>query len=164
MSRRSPDEHCRVAKTLKTNVTCGSSSLGAAIVFMKRLYTIVLISLLTTSSIAGTLASSFKEAVALAATEDKDRATRIYAAIDLKDYYQQKYMPVFTSCLKSTEHPDTSTFSFVVAIGPNGRVLRLYSDHETNMLACVRPTLLKDEFPHPPFAPYYMHMTMNFSN
>ena len=131
--------------------------------FMKKLYTIALISLLATSSIAGTLASSFKEAVALADTEDKDRATRIYAEIDLKDYYQQKYMPVFQSCLKSTEHPDASTFSFVVAIGANGRVLRLYADHETNMLACVRPTLLKDEFPHPPFAPYYMHITMNFS-
>jgi hypothetical protein len=152
-----------VHRDTETNVTCGSSSLGAAIVFMKKLYTIGLICLLTTSSIAGTLASSFKAAVALAATEDKDRATRIYAEIDLRDYYQQKYMPVFQSCLKSTEHPDTSTFSFVVAIGTNGRVLRLYTDHETNVLACVRPTLLKDEFPRPPFAPYYMHMTMNFS-
>ena len=42
-------------------------------------------------------------------------------------------------------------------------VLRLYVDHETNMFACVKPTLEKDEFPHPPFAPYYMHVTMNFS-
>lgn len=119
---------------------------------------------LTTSSMAGDLAGSFKEAVALAKTEDKDRATRIYSEVDLRDYYQQKYMPIFQSCLKSTEHPDPSTFSFVVAIGTDGRVLRLYTDHETNMLACVRPTLLKDEFPHPPFAPYYMHVTMNFSS
>jgi hypothetical protein len=130
---------------------------------MKKPCSIALIFLLTTSSMAGDLASSFKEAVARADSEDKDRATRIYAEIDLKDYYQRKYMPVFQSCLKSTEHPDTSTFSFVVAIGTDGRVLRLYRDHETNVLACVRPTLLKDEFPHPPFAPYYMHMTMNFS-
>jgi hypothetical protein len=139
------------------------SLIGGAIEFMKKLYSIALIFFLTTSSMAGDLASSFKGAVALAATEDKDRATRIYAEVDLKDYYQHKYMPVFQSCLKSTEHPDTSTFSFVVAIGTDGRVLRLYTDHETNVLACVRPTLLKDEFPHPPFAPYYMHMTMNFS-
>jgi hypothetical protein len=137
--------------------------IGSAIQFMKKLYSIASIFLLTISSMAGDLASSFKEAVALAATEDKDRTTRIYAEIDLKDYYQHKYMPVFQSCLKSTEHPDTSTFSFVVAIGTDGHVLRLYTDHETNVLACVRPTLLKDEFPHPPFAPYYMHMTMNFS-
>ena len=119
--------------------------------------------LLTTSSMAGDLANSFKEAVALAKTEDKDRATRIYSEIDLKDYYQRKYFPVFQSCLKSIEHPDPSTFSFVVAIGTDGRVLRLYTDHETNVLACVRPTLLKGEFPHPPLARYYMHITMNFS-
>lgn len=112
---------------------------------------------------AGDLARSFKEAVALAEAQPEDRATRIYAKVDLNDYYQQKYMPVFQSCLKSTENPDTSTFSFVVAIGKDGRALRLYTDRETNMLACVRPTLLKDEFPHPPFAPYYMYMTMNFS-
>ena len=132
---------------------------------MKKLYTMALMFLLTTSSMAGDLAGSFKEAVALAKTiEDRDRATRIYSEVDLRDYYQQKYMPIFQSCLKSTEHPDPSTFSFVVAIGTDGRVLRLYTDHETNMLACVRPTLLKDEFPHPPFAPYYMHVTMNFSS
>jgi hypothetical protein len=137
--------------------------IAGAIQFMKKLYSIALILLLTTSGMAGDLAGSFKEAVALAKTEDKDRATRIYAEIDLKDYYQQKYFPVFQSCLKSIEHPDPSTFEFVVAIGTNGRVLRLYTDHETNVLACVRPTLLKDEFPHPPIAPYYQHVTMNFS-
>jgi|SRR5580704_289241 hypothetical protein len=131
---------------------------------MKTLYSILLISLLTTSGTAGDLAGSFKEAAAQADAQDvTDRAIRIYAEIDLRDYYQQKYNPVFQSCLKSTEHPDTSTFSFVVAIGTNGRVLRLYADHETNMLACIRPTLIKDEFPHPPFSPYYMHTTMSFS-
>jgi hypothetical protein len=130
---------------------------------MRTIFSILFVSLLTASSMAGDLPKSFKEAVALADTEDKDRATRIYAKVDLTDYYQQKYMPVFQSCLKSTENPDTSTFSYVVAIGKDGRVLRLYADHETNMFVCVRPTLLKDEFPHPPVAPYYMHMTMNFS-
>ena len=131
---------------------------------MRKIFSVLFVSLLTTSGMAGDIARSFKEAVALADVEDKDRATRIYAKIDLTDYYQRKYFPVFQSCLKSTEHPDTSTLSFVVAIGKDGRVLRLYTDHETNMLACVRPTLLKDEFPHPPTAPYYAHMTMNFSN
>jgi hypothetical protein len=135
----------------------------SAIQFMKKLYTIAFMFLLTICSMASDLAGSFKEAVELAATEDKDRATRIYAEIDLRDYYKQKYFPVFQSCLKSTEHADTSPFSFVVAIGADGRVLRLYTDHETSIFACVRPALQKDEFPHPPFAPYYMHVTMNFS-
>lgn len=130
---------------------------------MRKIFSLLFVSLLATASVAGDLAKSFKEAVALADTEDKDRATRIYAKVDLTDYYQRKYMPVFQSCLKSTENPDTSTFSFVVAIGKDGHVLRFYTDHETNILACVRPTLLKDEFPQPPTPPYYMHMTMNFS-
>lgn len=121
------------------------------------------ISVLTTSGMAGDLAGSFKEAVALAKAEDKDRATRIYSEIDLKDYYQEKYMPIFQSCLKSTEHPDTSPFAFVVAIGADGHVLRIYTDHETNILTCVRRTLEKDEFPHPPVSPYYQHISMSFA-
>src|SRR5689334_9310693 len=129
---------------------------------MKTFY-IIFISLLTTSSFAANLPSSFKDAVALADKQekDRDRATRIYDAIDLNDYYQKKYLPLFQSCLKSID--DTSSLSFVAAIGADGHVLRLYTDHESRTFACVRPTLQKDEFPHPPFAPYYMHMTMNFS-
>jgi len=41
--------------------------------------------------------------------------------------------------------------------------MRLYTDHETNIFACVRQTLQKDEFPNPPFSPYYMHVSMSFS-
>jgi hypothetical protein len=130
---------------------------------MKKLHAIGLIFLLTTFSVAGDLASSFKEAAALGDAQDKNRATRIYAQIDLMSYYQEKYSPVFQSCLKSIERPDTAPFSFVVAIGADGRVLRLYTDHETSIFACVRPTLQKDEFPHPPASPYYMHVSMNFS-
>ena len=130
---------------------------------MRAVYIIVLISLLTTLSIASNLPSSFKEALALADKQDKDRdrATRIYDAVDLKDYYEKKYMPLFQSCFKSTG--ETSSFSFILAIGSDGRVLRLYNDHESKNFSCVRPTLQKDEFPHPPFAPYYMHVEMNFS-
>jgi hypothetical protein len=131
---------------------------------MKKLYTVLFTALITASATAGDLASSFKQAAELAEAQDKDRATRIYDQIDLMHYYQEKYLPIFQSCLKSTEHPDMSTFSFVAAIGKDGRVLRLYTDHETNIFTCVRPTLQKDEFPHPPFAPYYMHVKMTFSN
>ena len=130
---------------------------------MKKLYAIFLISLLTTAVRADDLATSFKQAVALAAAQDKKRAARAYGLLDLKPYYEQKYSPVFLSCLKSTDHPDTSPFSFAVAIGKDGRVLRLYIDHETNIFACVRQTLQQDEFPHPPHSPYYMHVSMSFS-
>ncbi len=129
---------------------------------MKNLCTIVFISLLATFSRADELASSFKQAAALGDAQEKERATQAYIHLDLMPYYQKKYSLVFPSCLKSTDHPDTSPFSFVAAIGKDGRVLRLYVDHETNIFACVRQTLQQDEFPHPPVSPHYMHVSMSF--
>jgi|SRR5271157_566382 len=130
---------------------------------MKRLYAIIFIALLTISSRADELASSFKQATALADAQEKERTAQAYIHLDLKPYYEKKYGPVFQSCLASTDHPDTAPFSFVVAIGKDGRVLRLYIDHETNIFACVRQTLQQDEFPHPPVAPHYFHVSMSFS-
>lgn len=129
---------------------------------MMKLYAIVLISLLATAGKADDLATSFKQAAALADAQEKERATQAYIHLDLMPYYQKKYSPIFQSCLKSTDHPDTSSFSFVVAIGKDDHVLRLYIDHETNVYACVQQTLQKDEFPHPPLSPYYMHVSMSF--
>lgn len=131
---------------------------------VNRLFVVIFVALLTTTAKEGDLATSYKQAAELAATLNKERDTQAYIHLDLTPYYQKKYWPVFQSCLKSTDHPDTSSFSFVVAIGKDGRVLRLYVDHETNIYECVRETLKKDEFPHPPLSPYYMHITMSFSN
>jgi hypothetical protein len=129
---------------------------------MRKLYAIVLIALLTTVGRADDLASTFKQAAALGDAQEKERATQAYIHLDLMPYYEKKYSPVFLSCLKSTDHPDTSPFSFVAAIGKDGHVLRLYVDHETNVYACVRQTLQKEESPHPPLSPYYMHISMSF--
>ena len=131
---------------------------------MRKLCALVFIALLTISSRAGELASSFKEACALAEAQQQERSEQAYIHLDLKPYYEKKYSPVYQSCLRSTEHPDTSPFSFVAAIGKDGRVLRLYIDHETNIFACVRQTLQQDEFPHPPRSPYYLHVSMSFGN
>jgi hypothetical protein len=131
---------------------------------MKRFCALVLISLLTTAVRAGELAGSFKQAADLAEAQDKIDAAIIYQHRELTPYYQKKYAPVFQACLKSTENRDTSSFSFVAAIGKDGHVLRFYVDHETNIYACVRETLQKDEFPHPPFSPYYMRISMSFQN
>jgi hypothetical protein len=130
---------------------------------MKKLYAIVLISLLTIACRADDLATSFKQAVALADAQEKERAAQAYIHLDLKPYYEKKYSPVFLSCLKSTDDPDTSPFSFVATIGKDGHVLRLYIDHETNIFACVQQTLQQEEFPHPPVAPHYFHVSMSFS-
>src|SRR5690242_6987422 len=116
---------------------------------MTRLYTIIFISLLTTSGCAGGLANSFKQAAALEDAQEKEPAAQAYK-LEVGTYYQQKYSPIVLSCLKSTDRVDTSPFSFVAAIGKDGHVLRLYIDHETNIYACMRRTLQKEEFPHPP--------------
>ena len=129
---------------------------------MKKLFAIALIFLLTTAVRADDLATSFKQAAALGEAQQKERSLQAYIHLDLTPYYKKKYSPVFQSCLKSTDHPDTSTFSFIAAIGKDGHVLRLYVDQETNIYTCVRQTLEKDEFPHPPTSPYYMHVSMSF--
>jgi len=129
---------------------------------MRKMCSLLFILLLTTPGKAGDLASSFKQAAALADAENRT-ATEVYTKHDLLPYYKQKYFPVFQSCLAPTQHPDTTPFSFVAALGADGRVMRLYIDHETNVFACVRQTLQNDEFPHPPVSPYYWHVSMNFS-
>lgn len=128
---------------------------------MKKLYAIVLVCLLASTGRADDLATSFEQAAALGDAQEKRPAAQAFKP-ELMTYYQQRYSPVFQSCLKSTQDRDTSSFSFVAAIGKHGRVLRLYVDHETNIYACVRETLQKDKFPHPPFSPYYMHVSMSF--
>ena len=127
-----------------------------------KLYAIVLISLLATAGKADDLATSFKQAAALGDAQEKERAIQAYIHLDLMPYYEKKYSPVFQSCLASTDHPDTSPFSFVAAIGKDGHILRLYVDRETNIYACVRQTLQKDEFPRPPTSPHYLHVSMSF--
>jgi len=131
---------------------------------MKKLYALVFISLLAISSRASELAGSFKEACVLAGAQQQERSEQAYIHLDLAPYYKKKYSPVYQSCLRSTEHSDTSSFSFVAAIGKDGRVLRLYVDHETNIFACVRHTLEQDKFPAPPVAPHYFYVSMSFGN
>lgn len=130
---------------------------------MTKLYMMVFISLLTFLAEQSSLASSFKQAASLADAQNKEPASQVYIQYNLKPYYEKKYSPVFQSCLVSTEYADTSPFSFVVAIGKDGRVSRLYVDHETNIYACLRHTLEQDKFPAPPVSPYYMHISMSFS-
>lgn len=136
---------------------------------MKQLYTVLFISLLTISvkasglGGAGELATSFKQAAALADAENDVEAAVVYEHRELRPYWIKKYGPVFQSCLATTDHPDKSPFSFVMAIGKDGRVLRLYIDHETNIFTCVRRTLERDEFPHPPLSPDYERFSMSFT-
>jgi hypothetical protein len=130
---------------------------------MKKLHIMVFIALLVTSCRSTSLAGSFKQAAALGDAQEKEPAVQAFLQRDLEPYYQKKYSSIFQSCLASTDHPDTSSFSFVAAIGKDGRVLRVYIDRETTMFDCARQTLQQDEFPRPPLSPYYFHVSMTFS-
>jgi hypothetical protein len=125
---------------------------------------ISIVCLLTISSLASDLATSYQQAAALGDAQESAAATRDYFRDTLLPYYAQGYAPVLQSCFANVTQPDNGPFSFVVAIGPDGRVIRIYNDRETNIFACLRESLRKDVFPRPPVSPYYLHIDMEFSD
>lgn len=105
---------------------------------------------------------TFSEAARLGDEQEQAAGTRTYFQGTLLPYFGRKYAPVLKSCFESVSKPDSSRLSFVVAIGRDGRMLRLYRDGETNIFQCMRATLEQDTFPAPPVAPYYLHIDMSF--
>lgn len=132
--------------------------------FMKNLGMITVLFLAATSALANDLAGSFQEAAALADAQEKAEATRDYFGKILLPYYARKYAPVLQSCFATVAHPDNSSFSFVAALGADGRVVRLYDNRETNISRCLRDVVKNDSFPAPPLSPYYLHIDMKFSD
>jgi hypothetical protein len=122
-----------------------------------------LISSLAFPAFPEALVDSFQEAAARGDAQERAAATKDYFAKTLMPYFGQKYTPVLQSCFSSVPKPDNSRFSFVAALGTEGRVMRLYRDRETNIFQCLRDTLEKDSFPAPPAVPYYLHIEMNFT-
>jgi len=131
---------------------------------MSTVKAIGIICLLTISSTAGDLVTSFKEAAALGDAQESAVATRNYFRDTLLPYYGQKYGPVLQSCIAKFPQPDNAPFSFAAAIGADGRIMRLYNDHETKIFVCLGESLKKDVFPKPPVSPYYLHIDMKFTN
>lgn len=123
-----------------------------------------LVCLLTPPANAGELAASYKEAAAIADAQQQDSSTAGYFSNVLMPYFGQKYAGVLKSCFASVPNPDSSPFSFVVAIGSDGRTLKIFHDGETNILACIRQTIEKDVFPAPPATPFYLHIDMKFTD
>jgi hypothetical protein len=131
---------------------------------MRTIGIISIIWLVTIPAVAGELANSFEEAAARGDAQEKAVATKGYFADTLLPYYGKKYGPVLQTCFATVPQPDNGPFSFVAAIGADGRIMRLYNDHETNIFACLREALKKDVFPMPPVSPHYLHIDMKFTD
>ena len=109
------------------------------------------------------LPASLSEAKKLGDHQEKADVTRDYHRTALMPYFGAKYAGIFTSCFDTISNPDDRAFSFVVAFNSDGRVLRVYSDLETNMFQCMNESLIKDHFPKPPVAPYFLSIEMKFT-
>jgi hypothetical protein len=109
------------------------------------------------------LAASYVEAQELGRRDESDDATRDYHRDVLLPQFSQRYRVYFRECSSSVTQPETTPFSFVAAIGADGRVLRVWSDRSTNVYQCVRGRLLFDRFPPPPRAPFYLYIHMRFT-
>lgn len=109
------------------------------------------------------LASSYVEAQELGRRDESDEATRDYHRNVLLPPFSQRYREHFRECSSSVPQPETTPFSFVAAIGADGKIIRVWSDRSTNVYQCVRGRLLFDQFPPPPHAPFYLYIHMRFT-
>jgi hypothetical protein len=131
---------------------------------IKRIGFIVIIWLLTIPALASELANSFAEAAARGDAQEKAVATKAYFTDRLLPYYGQKYGSVLQSCFATVTQPNNEPFAFVAALAADGKIVRLYNDHETNIYVCMREALIKDVFPAPPESPFYLHIKMKFDD
>lgn len=132
--------------------------------FSKALLFCTLMFQLTAAAMAAELVNSFEEAAARGDALEKAPATRDYFSKTLMPYFGKKYAPVLQSCFATVPNPDNNAFSLVAAIGADGRTVRVYKDHETNISRCMNDSLSQEIFPAPPVSPYYLHIAMKFSD
>lgn len=125
-----------------------------------RLFGILLV---TIPSFAVDLATTFPQAVDLAEGQQKLPTLKEYSSRTLMPFWQQEMGPIFQTCFKSVRDPDSTAFAFVAAVGLDGKVLRIYADHETNIYQCMLVTLKTERFPAPPESPFYLHINMQFA-
>jgi len=109
------------------------------------------------------LASSYVQAQEFGRRDESDEATREYHRNVLLPEFSQRYRAHFRECTSTVPQPEATPFSFVAAIGGDGRVLRVWSDKSTNVYQCVRGRLLFDRFTPPPRAPFYLYIHMRFT-
>jgi len=128
------------------------------------LFAALLASNVTSAQGPSDLAANYVEAQEFGRRDESDEATRGYHRDVLLPEFSQRYRTHFRECTSSVPQPESTPFSFVAAIGADGRVLRLWSDRSTNVYQCVRGRLLFDRFSPPPRAPFYLYIHMRFTN
>jgi len=110
------------------------------------------------------LVESYFEARAQGRLDELDETTKGYHRDVLLPDFQQRYGRHFQECKQQLSAPEPTPFSFVVAIGVDGQVLRLWSDRSTSVYQCVRGKLLFDRFSPPPRTPFYLFVQMRFTD
>jgi hypothetical protein len=114
-------------------------------------------------AVAEPLASSYLEAQEFGRRDEADPKTLEYHRNLLLPQFSQRYRALLRECQASLPQPDPSPFSFVAAIGEDGRVLKLWSDRSPPVYSCVRGRLLFERFAPPPRAPFYLYIHMRFA-
>lgn len=119
---------------------------------------------LTPSAANDPVANSYVEAQELGRRDEKDPSTVEYHSKVLLPQFGARYRAHLRECQSALPQPDQTPFSFVAALGADGRVLKLWSDRSPPVYSCVRGRLLFDQFPAPPRAPFYLYIHMRFAN
>jgi hypothetical protein len=117
----------------------------------------------STPASAEPLANSYVEAQEFGRRDEADPQTAEYHRSVLLPQFSQRYRALLRDCQASLPQPDQSPFSFVAAIGEDGRVLKLWSDRSPPVYSCVRGRLLFERFAPPPRVPFYLYIHMRFA-
>ena len=111
----------------------------------------------------GDLASSYAEAQERGRRDESDPQTTDYHRDVLLPEFSTRYRSLLAACQASLPQPDQTPFSFVAAIGPQGEVLRIWSDRSPPVYSCLRGRMLFERFTPPPRAPFYLYIHMRFT-
>jgi hypothetical protein len=109
------------------------------------------------------LAASYVEAQQLGRRDESDPLTVDYHRNVLLPEFSARYKALLGACQSALPHPDQTPFSFVVAVGAEGEVVRLWSDRSPPVYACIRGRLLFERFTPPPRVPFYLYIHMRFT-
>jgi hypothetical protein len=109
------------------------------------------------------LAASYVDAQQLGRQDESDPQTLAYHREVLLPEFSGRYQALLRDCQAALPEPDRTPFSFVAAIGDDGRVLRIWSDRSAPVYPCLRGRLLFERFSPPPRAPFYLYLHVRFA-